>query len=101
MDNYFQDLGLIYENLDFESSYGDDYNPQIEKVKAEANQLCYNIEQYLKGTIAYYQNTKEDFFKNPADMRKLEDLRGMFERLRPTLAQYSQFTRRINHSNIS
>ncbi len=92
MDNYFQDLGLIYENLDFESSY-DNYDPQIEKVKEEANEICSYIEKYLKGTITYYQNTKEEFFNNPSDMNKLEDLRGMFERLRPTLAQYSQFTR--------
>lgn len=92
MDEYFKDLAMIYENLDFESSY-DNYDPQIEKVKAEANELCSYIEKYLKGTIAYYQNTKERFFKNPSDMNKLEELRGMFERLRPTLAQYSQFTR--------
>jgi hypothetical protein len=46
MNDYFKDLGMIYENLDFQSSY-DDY----------------------------------------------DNLKGMFERLRPTLAQYSEFTR--------
>jgi hypothetical protein len=92
MNDYFKDLGMIYENLDFESSY-DNYNPQIEKVKAEANKLCADIEQYLKGTINYYQNNKEKFFNNPSDMNSFEALKGMFERLRPTLAQYSQFTK--------
>lgn len=92
MDEYFKDLAMIYENLDFESSY-DNYDPQIEKVKAEANELCSYIEKYLKGTINFYQNTKEAFFNNPSDMNNFDDLKGMFERLRPTLAQYSQFTR--------
>lgn len=92
MDKSLKDLENIYENLEFDSSY-DDYDAQTEKVKTEAKELCSYIEKYLKGTIAYYQNTKEDFFKNPSDMNKFQDLKGMFERLRPTLAQYSEFTR--------
>ena len=92
MDNYFKDLSMIYENLDIESSY-DDYDAPTEKVKAEANELCSYIEKYLKGTINYYQNNKEKFFNNPSDMNSFEAIKGMFERLRPTLAQYSQFTR--------
>ena len=92
MDNYFKDLGMIYENLDLESSY-DDYDPQTEKVKAEANELCSYIEKYLKGTINFYQNNKKAFFNNPSDMNSFEELKGMFERIRPTLAQYSQFGR--------
>jgi hypothetical protein len=90
MDDYFKDLGMIYENLDLESSY-DDYDAPTEKVKAEANELCSYIEKYLKGTINFYQNNKKAFFNNPSDMNKFEELKGMFERLRPTLAQYSQF----------
>jgi hypothetical protein len=38
MADYLNDLCKIYENLDFESSYKD-YNPQIENVKAEANEI--------------------------------------------------------------
>lgn len=36
-----------------ESQY-DDYDPQTEKVKAEAHELCSYIENYLKGTINFY-----------------------------------------------
>lgn len=92
MDTSLKDLESIYENLEFESSY-DDYDAQTEKVKSDANELCSYIEKYLKGTIAFYQNAKEEFFKNPSDMNKFQELKGMFERLRPTLAQYSEFKR--------
>jgi hypothetical protein len=92
MDNYFKELGMIYENLDMESSY-DDYDAPTEKVKAEAHELCSYIENYLKGTINFYQNNKKAFFNNPSDMNSFEELKGMFERIRPTLAQYSQFGR--------
>jgi hypothetical protein len=90
MTDYINELSEIYENLDFESSYAN-YNPQIEKVKAEANQICSAIEKYLQGTIAFYKTTKADFFKDPSDMNSFNELKGMFERLRPTLAQYSEF----------
>jgi hypothetical protein len=92
MDDYFKDLGMIYENLDFQSSY-DDYDAFTEKMKAEVNEVSSYIEKYLKGTIAYYQNNKEEFFKNPSNKTPYDNLKGMFERLRPTLAQYSEFTR--------
>lgn len=92
MDNYFKDLGVIYENLDFQSSY-DNYDAHTEKIKAEVHEISSYIENYLKGTIAYYQNNKEKFLKDPSDMTPYENLKGMFERLRPILAQYSQFTR--------
>lgn len=90
MDDYFIELGSIYENIDLKSSY-DDYDPQTEKIKAEAHELCSYIEKYLKGTINFYQNNKEAFFNNPSDLNKFQELKGMFERLRPTLAQYSHF----------
>jgi hypothetical protein len=92
MDNYFEDLSKIYESMDFQSSY-DNYDPTIEKMKSEVNEISSYIEKYIKGTIAYYQNNREEFFKNPSNMTPLENLKGMFERLRPTLQQYSGFTR--------
>ena len=87
-----EELGKIYESLDFQSEYND-YDPSIETTKAEAHELCSYIEKYLQGTINYYKNNKDQFFKNPSDMNSFENLKGMFERLRPTLAQYSQFGR--------
>jgi hypothetical protein len=90
MADYLNDLCKIYENLDFESSYKD-YDPQIENVKAQANEICSAIEKYLQGTIAFYKTNKTQFFNNPSDMNSFEELKGMFERLRPTLAQYSEF----------
>jgi hypothetical protein len=92
MSDSFKDLSEIYESMDFQSSY-DDYDADAEKIKAEVHELSSYIEKYLKGTIAFYQNNKDDFFKNPSNMTPYENLKGMFERLRPTLAQYSQFTR--------
>jgi hypothetical protein len=76
MEDYFKELGEIYESLEFQSSYDNHYDPHLEKVKTEANAICSYIEKYLKGTINYYQNTKEDFFNDPSNMRSLQDLKG-------------------------
>jgi len=92
MDKYFEDLSKIYESLDFQSSY-DNYDALTEGMIAEMHKISAAIETYLKGTIAYYQNNRERFFNNPSNKTPYDNLKAMFERLRPTLAQYSEFTR--------
>jgi hypothetical protein len=84
-------LATIYESLDFKSSYGSDYDPQIEKLKQEATNLCYSIEYMLEGTIAYYKQNKEQYFNNPTHMDPLEALRNMEEHLRKPLYSYRGF----------
>lgn len=84
-------IGEIYENLDFKSSYDRQFDPQIEKLKTEANQNCYSIEKMLSGTITYYKREKEKFFNNPNDMNSFEALDKLESFLRPHLAQFSEF----------
>jgi hypothetical protein len=86
-----EEIGKIYESLDFKSSYDDNFNPQIEKLKSDANQKCHNIEQMLSGTITYYKREKEKFFNNPNDMNSFEALEKLESFLRPHLAQFREF----------
>jgi hypothetical protein len=80
----------IYENLDFESSYGD-YEPQVEQTKAKANEICHALEHKLQGTITYYKRNKAKFFKNPNDMNSLEALENMLKHLKEPLYPYQEF----------
>lgn len=91
MDKYFEELSVIYENLDFKSSYGEDYQPNIEQLKSEANSMCYGIEEMISGLITFYKREKNGFFNNPNDMNKFESIKSIRDRLKPVLAQYSQF----------
>jgi hypothetical protein len=90
MDDYFKDLGMIYENLDLESSY-DDYDAQLEEVKAKAHKICSALEHKLQGTIAHYKMNKDKFFKNPRDMNSFEALENMLKHLREPLYPYQEF----------
>lgn len=85
------EIGKLYESLDFKSSYPDNFDPTIEKLKSEANQKCHNIEKMLSGTITYYKREKEKFFNNPNDMNSFEALERLESFLRPHLAQFSEF----------
>ena len=77
-----EDLVNIYESLDFKSSYDQNYDPQIEKMKAEIQQVCHAIEHKLEGTISYYKHHKEEYFKNPSDLNNYEALKNMLEHLK-------------------
>ena len=81
----------IYESLDFKSSYDDSFNPQIEKLKTEANQNCHNIEKMISGLITYYKREKDKFFNNPNDMNSFESIDRLESFLRPHLAQFREF----------
>jgi hypothetical protein len=84
-----KNLIKIYENLNFKSSY-EDYDPQIEKVKNQANEFCHSIEKKLSGTITFYKRAKNNFFNDPNDMNALQELEGIHKRL-TCLAQYQEF----------
>ena len=92
MTSYDSDkLGEIYEGLDFKSSFEPEFDPYIEKHKAEANALSHHIEEMLSGVITYYKRTRDAYAKNPRDMGSFEDLQKLQKFLQPHLAQYSQF----------
>jgi hypothetical protein len=81
----------IYESLDFKSSYDDSFNPQIEKLKTEANQNCHNIEKMISGLITYYKREKDKFLNNPNEMNSFESIDRLESFLRPHLAQFREF----------
>ena len=89
MQNYVNDIGIIYENIDFKPSHSG--SSFLKAEKAQAEEYCASIEKYLTGTINFYQASKKAYDDNPADMNALKELEGIFKRLRPTLAQYSEF----------
>jgi hypothetical protein len=84
-------LGEIYEGLEFKSSYDDSFNPEIEKLKSEANRNSHNIETMLSGVITYYKREKDNFFRNPNDMNSFEAIKNLEALLRPQLAQFRNF----------
>ena len=84
-------LGEIYEGLEFKSSYDDSFDPNVEKLKSEANRNSHNIETMLSGVITYYKREKDKFFKNPNDMNSFEALTNLEALLRPQLAQFRNF----------
>lgn len=86
-----EEIGKLYESLDFTSSYGDEFDPNVEQLKVEANQKCHNIEKMLSGTITYYKREKVKFFNNTNDMNSFESIKKLEEFLRPHLAQFSEF----------
>jgi len=83
-------IGNIYENLDFKSSYSN-VDPQIERVKAQANEVCHALEHKIEGLINYYKMTKTEFFNNPRDMNALKKLENMLKHLREPLYPYQEF----------
>jgi hypothetical protein len=85
-------LGEIYESLDLNSSFPDDYDSSMADVQHEVAQLKRIIEMDLKGTIAFYKNAVKKFEQNPRDMNAVEDLKGLRDRIHNTLAQYQNFT---------
>lgn len=92
LDKDSQAIGTIYENLDLNSSFPDDYDSSMADVQHEVAQLKHIIELDLKGVIAYYKNAIQDFEINPRDMNSVEKLRGLKERIHNTLAQYQNIT---------
>lgn len=83
-------LALIYENLDFKSGYSD-YDPQLEKQKAEAHSICHALEHKLQGTIEYYKHYKQEYFNNPNDMNSFQALENMLRHLAEPLYPYQNF----------
>ena len=86
-----EDLVNIYEALDFKSSYDSGYDPQLEKMKAEIQEVCHAIEHKLEGTISYYKHHKEEYFKNPSNLNNYDALKGMLEHLKAPLYPYQEF----------
>lgn len=85
-----EEISKIYESLDFKSSYSN-IDPEIEKLKAEANDICHALEHKLEGTINYYKMHKDGFFNNPNDMNHFEALKNMLRHLREPLYPYQEF----------
>jgi hypothetical protein len=81
----------LYESLDFKSDYDDNYNPNQEQLKTDANAKCHNIERLISGTITYYKREKAKFFSNPNDMNSYEAIINLEKALRPLLAQFREF----------
>lgn len=87
-----QELVEIYENLDFQSSYTDDFDPEYEKIKHKVDIDSHAIEKMLSGTIAYYRQLKQQFDKMPTDMTNVRDIQRLREFLVKELNQFSNFT---------
>jgi hypothetical protein len=86
-----EEMATIYESLDFKSTFGDDYDPQIEQMKAEIMEVCHALEHKLEGTISYYKHHKEKYFNNPRDKNNYDALKNMLRHFREPLYPYQEY----------
>lgn len=87
-------IGEIYENLNFKSSFDKRHDPVIEDMKHQANQSFHNIEQSLEGTINYYSRyLKNEYLQNPNDQGKLDEIKKFSMFCSEYLGQFRNWTR--------
>ena len=85
-------LAQIYESLNLEPSFDNDYDSNLETLKVQFNNNCHSIERMLRGTIAYYKYERAPFLSNPSDMNSFESIAKLEKSLRPLLSQLYNFT---------